>query len=143
MSCVLICRDANEDSVLGNLALARAFARNEAEAIVVFTGEALHALDKGTFEWSRNFKSRDAQAAVIKGAEEVDLSISHPDLDSRWSDIRAFVSSMRGKPGIRMIACPIWCEILKIGEHPDYLERISEKQLVDLIRKADKVIGGY
>jgi hypothetical protein len=143
MNSVLICRNANEDSVLGNLALARAFARNEGEATVIFTGEALHALDRGTFEWSRNFKTRDAQAAVIEGAEAVDLAISHPDLDSRWSDIRAFVTSMQAKPGIRMIACPIWCEILNIDENPDYLERVSEKQLVDLIDKADKVIGGY
>jgi len=143
MSSVLICRDAVEDSVLGNLALARAFARSGEGISVVFTGEALHALDKGTFAWSVNFKSRDAQASVIGAAEEMGLAMSHADLDSRWSDVRAFVESMQHDQGIRLIACPLWCEILKIDAGPDYLERIDESELVDLLRNADTVIGGY
>lgn len=142
MSNVLICRDAVEDSVLGNLALARAFSRSGEGVSVVFTGEALHALDRGTFAWSANFKSRDAQASVIGAAEEMGLAISHPDLDSRWSDIRTFVESMQSDKGIRLIACPLWSEILKI-DPPAYLERIDESELVDLLRNADTVIGGY
>ena len=143
MSNVLICRDAIEDSVLGNLALARAFLLSGEGVSVVFTGEALHALDRGTFAWSANFKSRDAQASVIGAAEEIGLAISHPDLDSRWSDIRTFVESMQSDKGIRLIACPLWSEILKIDAGVDYLERISESDLVDLLRNADTVIGGY
>jgi hypothetical protein len=110
---------------------------------VVFTGAALHAMDRGTFAWSANFKTRDAQASVIGAAEEMGLGISHPDLDSRWSDVRTFVKSMQDVDGIRLIACPLWCEILKIDAIPDYLERIDESELVDLLRSADTVIGGY
>jgi peroxiredoxin family protein len=143
MSSVLICRDAVEDSVLGNLALARAFSRSGEEASVVFTGEALHALDKGTFAWSANFRTRDAQASVIGAAEAMDLPIAHPDLDSRWSDVRTFVKSMQDESGVRLIACPLWCEILKINAGLDYLERVNESELVDLLRNADTVIGGY
>ena len=143
MSSILICRDAIEDSVLGNLALARAFSRNGEEVCVVFTGAALHALDKGTFAWSANFKTRESQARVIGAAEETGLALSHPDLDSRWSDVRTFVKSMQDHIGFRLIACPLWVEILKIDAGLDYLERIDESELVDLLRNADTVIGGY
>ena len=143
MSSVLICRDAVEDSVLGNLALARAFSRKGEETCVVFTGAALRAMDRGTFAWSENFKTRDTQANVIGAAEEMGLPIGHPDLDSRWSDVRTFVRSMQDDKGIRLIACPLWYEILKIDAGVDYLERISESDLVDLLRNADTVIGGY
>ncbi len=143
MSHVIICREALEDSVLGSLALARAFANKGETIAVVFTSEALDALDKGTFGWSRNFKTREAQAAVIATAEESGLPLAHRELDSRWSDIRGFVVSMKGLQGMQLIACPIWCRLLGIDEGLDYLERISEEQLVDLLQTADTVIGGY
>jgi hypothetical protein len=143
MSSVFICRDAVEDSVLGNLGLARAFTRNGQEACVIFTGEALHALDTGTFAWATNFRTRDAQARLIGAAEEMGLTIGHAELDSRWSDIRAFVQSMRDEPGLRMIACPLWVQILKLDAGLDYLERISESELIDLLQDANTVIGGY
>ena len=94
MSTVLICRDALEDAVLGNIALARAMAQRGDEVALVFTGEALAALDKGTFRWSPNFKTRDARSAVIAAAEAFGLPLAHGDLDSRWSDVRGLVRSM-------------------------------------------------
>ncbi len=108
MSHVMICREAVEDSVLGNLALARAFSRKGQEVTVVFTGEALYALDKGTFQWSRNFKTRAVQAEIVAATEGAGLSLAHPDLDNRWSDIRSLVVSMSDAPDIQVIACPIW-----------------------------------
>jgi hypothetical protein len=143
MSRVLICREAIEDSVLGNLALARAFVRSGGEASVVFAGEALRALDTGTFQWSRDFKTREAQAGVIAGAESAGLALAHPDLDGRWSDVRSFVQSMKNEPGIRLIACPLWAQFLELDQRLEYLERISESQLVDLLQNADTVIGAY
>jgi len=143
MSRVLICREAVEDSVLGNLALARAFARSGGDVSVVFVGEALRALDTGTFQWSREFKTREAQASVIRAAESAGLVLAHHSLDSRWSDVRAFVESMKSESGIQLIACPIWAQLLELDERLEYLERISESQLVDLLQDADTVIGGY
>jgi peroxiredoxin family protein len=143
MSRVLICREAIEDSVLGNLALARAFARSGEEVAVVFTGEALRALDTGTFEWSRNFKTRESQAGVIAAAENAGLSLAHPELDSRWSDVRGLVRSIGSEPGVRLIACPLWSEFAGFDTRLEYLERISEQELLDLLRNADTIIGGY
>jgi peroxiredoxin family protein len=143
MSRVLICREAIEDSVLGNLALARAFVQSGGEACVVFTGEALRALDTGTFEWSRNFKTREVQAAVVGAAEQAGLPLAHHELDGRWSDVRAFVRSVQAESGVRLIACPIFAALLDLGPGVDHLERITESELVDLLQSADTVMGGY
>ncbi len=143
MSTVVICRDALEDAVLGNVALARAMARHGKKVALVFTGEALAALDKGTFRWSPNFKTRDARSAVIAAAEEAGLPLAHRELDSRWSDVRALVRSMADEENIRLVACPLWGRLLALGAEPAYLERIDEGQLVDLLGEANTIVGGY
>lgn len=143
MSSVLISREAIEDSILGNVALARAFRRSGRDVCIVFTGDALKALDDGIFAWSHNFKTREVQANIIAAAEQADLSLGHRELDNRWSDVRALVESMSGEPGVRLIACPIWSGLLGLGDRLQYLERIEESKLVDLLQNADTVVGGY
>lgn len=143
MSTVLICRDALEDAVLGNIALARAMAQRGDRVTLVFTGEALAALDKGTFRWSPNFKTRDARSAVIAAAEAGGLPLAHGDLDSRWSDVRALVRSMAEEENLRLVACPLWARFLDLDPELDHLDRIDEGQLIDLLKEADTVVGGY
>lgn len=143
MNTVLICRDALEDSVLGNLALARAVAAQGEQATVIFTGAALDALADGTFEWSSNFRGRIARQAIIARAEEQDLGLADGDRDPRWSDVRGFVRSLADEPGIRLVACPLWTHFLGIEGEPEYLERITNKQLIELINDADAVVGSY
>ena len=143
MPTVLICRDALEDAVLGNVALARAMAGRGEEVALVFTGEALAALDKGTFRWSPNFQTRDARSAVIAAAEACGLPLAHRELDARWSDVRALVRSMAGEKNLRLIACPLWERLLDLDAELDYLDRIDEAELIDLMKKADTVVGGY
>jgi peroxiredoxin family protein len=143
MSMVLICRDALEDSVLGNLALARLVARRGGEAVVVFVGEALKALDTGTFRWSQNFKTRDARIEIIAAAEEAGLALGHRELDHRWSDVRSLVRSAVEQPGVRLVACPLWGSLLGLSEELDFLERIDDAQLVELLESADSIVGGY
>ena len=143
MATVLICRDALEDSVLGNLSLSRSVARRGGEAIVVFVAEALAALDTGTFRWSPNFKTRDARSGIIARAEAAELPFGHRELDQRWSDVRSLVCSLASEPDIRLIACPLWCRFLDLEGGLDHLERIDEGQLVDLLQQADTVVGGY
>jgi len=143
MSMVLICRDALEDSVLGNLALARLVARSGGDAVVVFTGEALKALDTGTFRWSENFKTRDARVELVAAAESAGLPLGHRELDRRWSDVRSLVRSLAEEPHVRLVACPLWSSLLGLSEELDHLERVDDAQLVDLLEKADSVVGGY
>ncbi len=143
MSTVLICRDALEDAVLGNVALARAMAKRGEEVALIFAGEALAALDRGTFRWSPNFKTRDGRSAVIAAAEACGLPLAHGELDARWSDVRALVRSMAGEENLRLVACPLWGRFLDLDPELDQLDRIDEDQLVDLIKNADTVVGGY
>lgn len=143
MSTVLICRDGLEDAVLGNIALARAMGRRGEEVILVFTGEALAALDKGTFRWSPNFQTRDARGAIIVAAEACGLPLAHRELDARWSDVRSLVRSTADEANVRLVACPLWGRFLDLDEELDYLDRIDEDQLVDMMRNADTVVGGY
>lgn len=143
MNMVLICRDALEDSVLGNLALARVVAGRGGEAIVLFTGEALKALDTGTFRWSENFKTRDGRASIIAAAEGQGLPVGHRELDHRWSDVRSLVRAMAEESAVRMVACPLWSQLLDLGAGLDHLERVDDQELVDLLESADAVVGGY
>lgn len=143
MRVVLICRDALEDSVLGNLALGRAIARRGGEACVLFTAEALAALDTGTFQWSPNFKTRAARAALIARAEEAGLPLAHRELDRRWSDVRALVRSAAAEPNLRLLACPLWSRLLGLDGPPDSVEPLDEAALVELLANADAVVGGY
>jgi len=143
MTTVLICRDALEDSVLGNLAVARAVARSGGQAVVLLTGEALAAFDTGTFQWSPNFKTRDARTALIARAEEAGLPLAHRELDRRWSDVRALVRSAAEEPNLRLVACPVWSRLLGLDEAPDSLEPLDEAALVELLASADAVVGGY
>jgi hypothetical protein len=143
MSTVLICRDGREDAVLGNLALAQAMARGGDPVDVVFAGDALVALDTGTFEWSPNFLTREARARVIAGAEASALPLAHKDRDPRWSDVRALVGWAAEQPGVRILACPLWQRILGATELPSYLQELSDDELVHLLKDADTVIGGY
>jgi hypothetical protein len=143
MTTVLICRDALEDSVLGNLALARAVARRGGEAVVVFAGEALAALDTGTFRWSPNFKTRDARGRLVAAAEAAELPLGHRELDPRWSDVRSLVSSLAGEANLRLVACPLWSQLLELDSGLDHLERLDEAQLVDLLQQAETIVGGY
>lgn len=143
MSMVLICRDALEDSVLSNLALARAAARAGEEVTVVFAGGALDALGAGTFEWSASFRRREVRARIIGKAEEQGLPMADPDRDPRWSDVRRLTRLVGEEAKIRLVACPLWTQFLDLEEGPDYLERIDEGQLVALLRDAGTIVGGY
>ena len=143
MTTVLICRDALEDSVLGNLAVARAVARQGGEAVVVFAGEALAALDTGTFRWSPNFKTRDARGKLIAAAEVADLPFADRGLDPRWSDVRSLVRALAADSSIRLVACPVWSQLLGLDGRLDHLECLDEAQLIDLLQRAETIVGGY
>ncbi|MBI5947267.1 MAG: hypothetical protein HY875_03925 [Chloroflexi bacterium] len=143
MTTVLICKDALEDSVLGNIALGRTLAKRQGDVTVVFVGEALWALAGGTFEWAQNFKGREMRSTVIRGADRLGHGIADAERDPRWTDIRAFVRSASAEPGLRLVACPIWTAFLGLDADPDYLQRIDEQALADLITSANTVIGSY
>jgi peroxiredoxin family protein len=143
MSVVLICRTAEEDSLIGNMGVAKAFAAAGQEATIVFAGEALHALDRGTLRWSESFKGRDARATIIRGAEGAGVAVADRARDKRWSDVRTLLEDTAADGAVRLVACPVWAGFLGQTEEPSYLDRIDETQLVALLAAADTVVGGY
>lgn len=85
---------------------------------MVFTGEALAALDSGAFSWSPNFKTRDARSAIIRNAEKHGLPLADKTRDPRWSDVRALTATMATEPGVRLLACPFWSNLLGMESVP-------------------------
>ena len=142
MTAVLICRTAEEDAVVDALAHARALRRAGEDVVVVVAGAALAAMDDGTFSWSHNFISRDGRARVIKGAERVGLALADRERDPRWSDVRSLIASEAGRSDMRIVACPLWLELLGLHEAPSPLEQLTEAEYISALLDARVVLGG-
>ena len=143
VSVVVICRAAEEDAVIGSLGLTRAFVEAGQEATIVFAGEALHALGRGTFRWSESFKGRDARTLIIRNAEKAGIAAADRTRDPRWSDVRALLEGIASAGTIRLVACPVWSAFLGQDAEPAYLETITSSELVALLASADTIVGGY
>jgi hypothetical protein len=142
MTAVLIVRTAEEDAVLGTVALARGLSRQQ-PVTVLFVGEALAAMHESTFRWSESFKGRDARAAIVRAAERYDLPFADRDRDHRWSDVRGLVAWAAAQHNVRVVACPIWCTLLGLAAPPANLDAVDESELADVLSGADLVVGSY
>lgn len=140
---VLICRAAEEDSVLATLMLARSLRDGGSDPVVVFAAGALNALHDGTFNWSTDFKRRDARTRIIAAAEQAAVPLADRTRDPRWSDIRSLIAGIADDPAIRVVACPIWHQLLGNPPIPNCLEAISVADYTTLLNEASTVIGGY
>lgn len=143
VSVVVICRAAEEDAVIGSIGLTQAFVEAGQGATIVFAGEALHALGRGTFRWSECFKGRDARTLIIRNAEKAGIAAADRTRDPRWSDVRALLEGIASDGTIRLVACPVWSSLLGQGAEPAYLETIESSELVALLAAADTIVGGY
>ncbi len=141
MDVLLICREGTEDSVAGNVALAKALRENGQETAVLFTGEALAALSRGPFAWSPLFASREARITVSKNAQAQGLPLAS-ERDPRWTDVRRLLREM-ANDGVALLACPIWMDLLGLQDAPQGLRQISRQELVEILGSTRVVIGGY
>lgn len=145
MSFVLICKDAREDVLIWNVALATALVATDAAPVtILFTGEALNALATGTMSWSDSFKGREARATIIRNAESMGLAVADASRDKRWSDIRSSLKDLAEHSQIRMVACPIGVSLLGVpSEEASYLQRIDTNELASILNSASQIVGGY
>ena len=141
MDALFICREATEDSVVGDIALAKACREAGREVAVLFTGEALAAVRGGPFAWSRLFAGRDARITIARNASAQKLPLA-AERDARWTDIRRFIREGAGA-GIPLWACPIWSELLGIEEAPEGLRQIGKAELVEALTSTSTIVGGY
>lgn len=141
MDLLFICRDAIENSVIANVAMALEAKRRGKDAAVLFTEEALAGLSGRSFTWSRLFLDRPSRITISRGAAELGLPIAS-ERDDRWTDLLRLLSHAQ-QAGVRLLACPIWSQILHVdGNLPDAIERVDTDEMMAALDTA-KVIGSY
>ncbi|MDY6908002.1 MAG: hypothetical protein SV910_07225 [Chloroflexota bacterium] len=142
MDIILICRQAEEDSVIGNVALALEARRAGADVGIIFTEEALAALAGESFNWSPLFRNRDARIKISRNSTAMGVEVSDFK-DNRWTDLHRLLAQASGA-GVRLIACPIWSKILAVdGRLPAIITSMESAAMLTELKEAKTVIGGF
>lgn len=142
MDMILICRDALENSVVGNVAMAMEAKKAGQDVGIVFTEEALAALAGESFGWSPLFQNRDARIKISRNATAMGVEVADVK-DNRWTDISRLLTSASGA-GVKLMACPIWSQILAVdGNLPPQLAAIDSAALFKELKEAKIIIGGF
>jgi hypothetical protein len=139
---LLICRDATENSVIANVALALDARRRNEAAAILFTEEALAALAGESFGWSPLFRTRDARIRISRGATALGMPVA-AERDDRWTDIGRLLASAQGA-GVELLACPIWSRILGVdGGLPPSVRQLADVDALAHLIESRRVIGGF
>lgn len=142
MDMVLICRDALENSVIGNVGVAMEAKKAGQDVGILFTEEALAALAGQAFHWSPLFQNRDAIARISRNATDMGIEVADVK-DSRWTDLSRLLKVAK-KANIKLMACPIWSQILTVeGKLPEEVTTITVAEMLDELQRAKIVIGGF
>lgn len=141
MDTILICRDALENSVIGNVAIAIEEKKAGHDVGILFTQEALAALAGESFNWSPLFKGRDARIKISLNASAMGLEVASVQ-DKRWTDLLRLLKAAK-EAGISLLACPIWSQILGVdGQLPAEITAIDKATLLKELSESKTIIGG-
>ncbi len=139
---VLICRDALENSVIGNVGVAMEAKKEGDDVAIIFTQEALAALSGSVFDWSPLLRPREKRSRISKSAEARGITVSSPK-DARWTDMGRLIQGAKDA-GISLYACPLWSELLGVqGKLPAELAQIDLPTAMKALKEADVVIGSF
>lgn len=142
MDVFLICRDALENAVIANLAVAMDVRRRGGAAAILFTGEALAALAGQSFGWSPLFRTRDARIAISRGATRFGVPVA-AERDERWTDIGRALDAAR-EAGVELLACPLWSDILGIRDSlPERLTPVTDLAALERCMSGRQVFGSF
>ncbi len=142
MDLFLICRDAVENSVIANVALALDSRRRGNQAAVLFTEEALAALAGESFGWSPLFRSRPSRIAISRGATALGVPAA-AERDDRWTDVPRMLKAAH-EVGVELLACPIWSRILGVdGRLPEEVLILESTVAMEELMDGRQVIGGF
>lgn len=142
MDMILICRDALENSLVGNVAMALEAKKAGQDVGILFTEEALAALAGESFGWSPLFQSRDARIKISRNATAMGVEVADVK-DNRWTDLSRLLTSASGA-GVRLMACPIWSQILAVdGKLPPQLSSLDSGAMLKELEEARIIIGGF
>ena len=141
MDILLICRDAMENSLLSNIAIAMEAKKQGSDAGVLFTQEALAALAGKSFQWSPLLGDRESRIKVLKHAAEMNIQAAS-EKDKRWSDLNRLIKSAK-EADISLMACPLWSKFLELdGKLSPEIDIIDNHTLLREIEEAKTIIGG-
>lgn len=139
---LFICRDALEDSVIGNVGLAMEAQKAGSDVAVVFTGEALAALAGQALGWSPLFTDRKARITISRNAAAMGIPVAHAR-DNRWTDLSRLLDAAR-EAGVMLLACPLWSRVLALdGKLPPQVMEIDMAAWLRELGEAKTIIGGY
>lgn len=136
----VICRDAHQSSLLGTLALAMEAKKAGEEARVVFTSDALYALaGEVPWSWPEFFRPRATVSMISRNATKLGYPIG-TERDTRWTDPARLMAAAQAA-GVRLVACPIWTDILGVTDLPDGVERPDRASYLKALGESNQVIG--
>ncbi len=140
MDVFLICRDAFENAVIANVAVAMDVRRRGGAAAILFTEEALAALAGQSFGWSPLFRTREARIAIARGATRLGIPVA-AERDDRWTDVGRMLDAARAA-GVELLACPVWSAILGIRDAlTDRLTPVADLATLERWMTGRQVIG--
>jgi hypothetical protein len=114
MDIILICRQAEENSVLTNVVLALEAVQRGQTAAVLFTEDALAALAGRSFRWAPLLSGRDDRIQIARQATKLGLPFA-AERDNRWTDVPRLLRAA-GAAGVALWACPLWSRLLGLAE---------------------------
>lgn len=142
MDLLLICRDALENSIIGNLLVALEEKKAGADVGVLFTQEALAALAGQSLDWSPLFRDRDTRAKIAKNAKSMGIPLAHAK-DARQTDTYQLLKAAKDA-GVNLMACPAWTALLGIKERlPNELTKVDPVAAMKCLKEAKRVIGTF
>ncbi|MDP6101485.1 MAG: hypothetical protein QGH66_08750 [Dehalococcoidia bacterium] len=141
MEVLFICRDALENSVVSNLAVAIEMKKSGTNVGVLFTEEALAAMAGGVMDWSPLLRDRETRTTVAKAA--AGLGIPWAAQDPRWTRPGQVLAAAKAA-GVSLLACPMWTEMLGAkGKLPAELGLLDLPTALKTIKEAQVVIGSF
>ncbi|MDY6835287.1 MAG: hypothetical protein SVY53_10860 [Chloroflexota bacterium] len=142
MEMLLICRNAQESSIIGNVAVAMEAKKSGQDVGVLFTEEALAALAGESMYWPPLFESRDARTRISRNATALGVEVSDVK-DARWTDIPRLLKAAKDL-GVALFICPIWSQILGVdGRVFDNLSAIDKEAMLKMLSETKTVVGGF
>jgi peroxiredoxin family protein len=142
MDLLLICRDALENSIIGNILVAMEEKKAGVDVGILFTQEALASLAGHSFDWSPLFRDRDTRAKISKNAKSMGIPLAHAK-DGRQTDTYQLLKAAKDA-GINLMACPAWTALLGIQDRvPPELNKIDSSTAMKCLKDAKRVIGTF
>ncbi|MDP6347641.1 MAG: hypothetical protein QGH23_08120 [Dehalococcoidia bacterium] len=142
MDIVFICRDALASSLLSNILLAMEAQKAGKKTAVLFTEEALNALDGGVFLWPHGLQGQRTRLIMAGNAVSMDIPVMLRG-QGRQVNAHGMVEKAR-EAGVAMYACPAWTKLLSMsGNLPAGIAEMDLDTALKTLGEAKQVIGSF